>query len=255
MKGSSRVIAMLFGRGGSVALPGKNVKRILGRPSLHYPLMAARASGLVEDIYVSTDSDEIFDLARPFSVKEIRRPAPLASNEALLEDAIVHAFDFVEKASDRPADFYLILLCNAVTVMPDRIRQAYGMLCQDNEADSVTTGAKWNMFSPVRARRLEKATGHLQNYVPMELLSQVVNVSCDRDKSEDCYFCDNSFTLVRREALARLHTNNGPFKWMGNRVLFIEQPAGGGDIDLPWQVPVVEWWLAQHGFTEDKVPF
>lgn len=246
---------MLFGRGGSVALPGKNVKRILGRPSLQYPLMAARASGIVEDIYVSTDSDEILDLARPFSVKEIRRPAHLASNEALLEDAIVHAFDLVEKASDRPADFYLILLCNAVTVMPDRIRQAYGMLCQDNEADSVTTGAKWNMFSPVRARRLEKATGHLQNYVPMELLSHVVNVSCDRDKSEDCYFCDNSFTLVRREALARLHANNGPFKWMGNRILFIEQPAGGGDIDLPWQVPVVEWWLAQHGFTEDKVPF
>lgn len=252
---SPRIRAILFGRGGSVALPGKNVRQILDRPSLHYPLMAARASEIVQDLYVSTDSREILDLARPFGVEEIHRPAHLATNDALLEDAIAHAFQTIEQTTASPADWYLILLCNAVTVLPDRIRQAADMLRRDHTADSVTTGSKWNMFSPVRARRLDPATGLLANFVPADLLSRVVPISCDRDKSEDCYFCDNSFTLVRREALARLHENHGPFKWMGNRVRFIEQMPGGGDVDVAWQVPVVEWWLQQHGFSETKVPY
>ena len=251
----SRVCAVLLGRGGSVALPGKNVRHILGRPSLHYPLMAARASAVVEEVYVSTDSQEILDLARPFGVKEIRRPAQLATDEALLEDAIAHAFETIEHTAPSPADFYLILLCNAVTVLPDCIRHADDVLRSDPGADSVTTGSKWNMFSPVRARRLDQEAGMLVNYVPTDVLGRVVTISCDRDKSEDCYFCDNSFTLVRRTVLARLHENQGPFRWMGNRIRFIEQMPGGGDIDLAWQVPVVEWWLQQHGFTETKVPY
>lgn len=255
MSVSARICAVLFGRRGSVALPGKNVRHILGRPSLHYPLMAARASAVVDELYVSTDSREILDLARPFGVKEIQRPAQLATDEALLEDAIAHAFHTIEQTAPSPADLYLILLCNAVTVLPDRIRQAADILRRDPGAASVTTGSKWNMFSPVRARRLDPESGLLINYVSTDLLSRVVTISCDRDKSEDCYFCDNSFTLVRREALARLHENHGPFKWMGNRIRFIEQVPGGGDIDVAWQVPVVEWWLQQHGFTETKVPY
>jgi len=253
--GGPRLCAILFGREGSVALPGKNVQHILGRPSLHYPLMAARASQIVDDVYVSTDSREILNLARPFGVKEIHRPAHLATNDALLEDAVVHALRTIEQTAASRADWYLILLCNAVTVLPDCIRQAADMLRCDPTADSVTTGSKLNMFSPVRARRLDPATGLLVNYVPSEVLGRFVTISCDRDRSEDCYFCDNSFTLVRREALARIHENQGPFKWMGNRIRFIEQVPGGGDVDVAWQVPVVEWWLQQHGFTETKVPY
>jgi hypothetical protein len=42
---------------------------------------------------------------------------------------------------------------------------------------------------------------------------------------------------------------------MGNRIRFIEQPPGAGDIDMAWQIPAVEWWLRAHGFTEDVVPY
>lgn len=255
MSNRPKIVAILFGRGGSVGLPKKNVKPVLGRPSLHYPLMAARASGIVEEIYISSDSEEIFELARAFEITEIRRPPELANNHALLEDAIFHAFQTVEAAAQKPVDLYLILLCNAITVMPQAILQAAEMLLSDPGADSVTTGSKLNMFSPVRARRLDRGSGHLMNFIPLDTLSGVVDVSCDRDKSEDCYFCDNSFTLVRRGSLATLYENAGPFRWMGNRIRLLEQLPGAGDIDFAWQVPVIEWWLVQHGFTADKVPY
>jgi hypothetical protein len=238
-----------------VEVPGKNVARILGRPSLHYPLMAARASGLVDELYVSTDSEDILELARPFGIRPIHRPASLATNDALLEDAIAHAFEVVERTSPHPVDLYLILLCNAAAVLPARLRQAFRMLQEDPAADSVTTVAKWNMFSPVRARRLDRAAGLLGHYVPLQLLSQAVNVVCDRDRSLDCFFCDHSFTLTRRRTLARLREHEGPFRWMGGRIRAIEQMPGAGDVDVPWQLPVIEWWLRQHGFTEGHVPY
>lgn len=238
-----------------MALPGKNVRQILGRPSLHYPLMAARDSGVLQAIYLSTDSQEIRDRARPFGVREILRPAHLAGNDALLEAAIAHAFGAVEQDFGKRVDFYLILLCNAVTVLPDRIRQAYEILRRENGADSVTTASRWNMFSPVRARRANPEEGTLSSFVPLDLLGRVAPVTCDRDQAGDCYFCDNSFTLVRREVLARLEQQPGPFRWMGRRVRFIEQLPGAGDIDLTWQVPAAEWWLREHGFTEETVPW
>src|SRR4051812_18475207 len=130
MSTSPDTLALLFGRGGSVGLPGKNVSRILGRPSLHYPLLAASAlaGDMLQDLYLSTDSEEIRSLAAPFSPRLIARPPALATNEALLEDTIVHAFEHVEHQVAAPPAFYLILLCNAVTVMPDRIRDAHQLL-------------------------------------------------------------------------------------------------------------------------------
>lgn len=251
-----RVVGILFGRAGSVEVPGKNIKEILGRPSLHYPLMAARASGIVEELYVSTDSPAILELAKPFDVIPIQRPAHLATNSALLEETIAHAFEVVERMTRFPIESYLILLCNAVTVLPLRIRQAYEMLSRDPQVDSVTTVAKWNMFSPVRAWKLDRAgENRLDHYVPLDLLQRTVTMSCDRDQSTDCFFCDHSFTLTRRATLARLREHPGPFRWMGTRIRAIEQMPGTGDVDVAWQLPVVEWWLRQQGFTEERVPY
>ena len=251
-----RIAAMLFGRAGSVAVPGKNVKRILGRPSLHYALMAACASGIVTDLYVSTDSEEIIRLAAPFGAQPIQRPARLASSAALLEDAIAYTFERIDRQAAGDYDLYLVLLCNAVTVLPARIREAAAILRGDASIDAVTTGAKWNMFSPVRAWALDHKAGTLlTSYVPLDVLGRSVRVICDRDQSTDCYFCDHSFTLVRREVLASMAEQRGPFKWMGRRIRLIEQVPGSGDVDLPWQVPVVEWWLKEHGFTTARVPY
>jgi hypothetical protein len=246
---------MLLGRAGSVGVKGKNVKDILGRPSLHYPLMAAHASGVVNDLYVSTDSEEIIRLAQPFGAYALQRPSPLASNTALLEDAIAWTFNKIETLRPRTYDLYLILLCNAVTVLPDRIRAAYDLLQADPSIDAVVTAAKWNMFSPLRARALDRTTGWLRPYVSLNTLRRSTSISCDRDQSTNAYFCDHSFSLTRRATLKRLTRNPGPFKWMGRRIRMIEQMPGTGDIDLPWQLPVVEWWLRQHGFSETDLPY
>ena len=45
-----------------------------------------------------------------------------------------------------------------------------------------------------------------------------------------------------------------PFTWLGKNVHPIKQ-WGGLDVDYDWQVPIAEFWLKSHGFSETKTPY
>ena len=90
------IIALLVGRGGSVGFPNKNVYPVLKRPLMSYPLLAAQNSKFVDDVYVSTDSKAIEEVGIKFGAKIIKRPAELATSEAVLEDTFLHAYKFIK---------------------------------------------------------------------------------------------------------------------------------------------------------------
>lgn len=59
-------IAIITARGGSKRIPGKNIKPFLGKPIIAYSIEAAIASGLFDEVMVSTDSEEIAKVARTY---------------------------------------------------------------------------------------------------------------------------------------------------------------------------------------------
>lgn len=59
----SPVIAILPARGGSKRIPRKNIRSFHGKPMIHWPLQAAKESGLFDRIIVSTDDPEIAEVA------------------------------------------------------------------------------------------------------------------------------------------------------------------------------------------------
>ena len=66
-------VAILPARGGSVRIPGKNIRDFMGQPMISYPIRAARASGLFDRILVSTDDDLIDSVARACQAEVIWR--------------------------------------------------------------------------------------------------------------------------------------------------------------------------------------
>jgi pseudaminic acid cytidylyltransferase len=56
-------VAILPARGGSVRVPRKNIRDFMGKPMLQWPIEAAHGSGLFDHIVISTDDQEIADLA------------------------------------------------------------------------------------------------------------------------------------------------------------------------------------------------
>jgi N-acylneuraminate cytidylyltransferase len=93
-----RVVAAIFARGGSKGVPRKNVRPLCGVPLIGRAIRAAKAVSRVERVVVSTDDDEIEDVALAFGAEvPFRRPAELASDTAsewlAWQHLIAHAGD------------------------------------------------------------------------------------------------------------------------------------------------------------------
>lgn len=92
-----RVLALVPARGGSKGLPGKNIIDLGGKPLIAWTIEAARASRYVDEVVVSTDSEEIAAVARWHGAEvPFMRPAALAGDQASSFDTLLHAIDWYE---------------------------------------------------------------------------------------------------------------------------------------------------------------
>ena len=115
---------------------------------------------------------------------------------------------------------------------------------ENPSADSVVTVSKYNMWSPLRARKLND-NGELIPFIPFEFFGDPSQLNCDRDSQGDILFADMGCSVVRPNNLENLDSGLLPQKWMGNKILPFYQEAGC-DVDYEWQVPIVEWWLKKN---------
>lgn len=247
------IAALMLGREGSVGFPGKNTLPILGRPMMAYPLLAARHAASVDAVYVSTDSDRIKQVAREHGAGIIERPPELATKTALGEHAYAHGYRHLRDTQPQPIELMVLLFCNAPTILAQTIDEGIRLLREDPTLDSAVTVSAYNMWSPLRARKCGP-DGLLRPFVPFETFGDPKALNCDRDSQGDVLFADMSVSIVRPRCLERLEEGLLPQRWMGQRIAPIAQ-WGGCDVDFPWQVPMVEYWLRAHGFSEEKTPY
>jgi len=92
------ILVIIPARGGSKRLPGKNIKKLCGKPLIEYSIDVARAITSDENICVSTDDIHIIDVVEKYGLKvPFVRPDTLASDTATTSDVLLHAVDFYEK--------------------------------------------------------------------------------------------------------------------------------------------------------------
>lgn len=242
--------ALLIGRAGSSGFKNKNIAPVLGRPLMLYAIMAARHAKYVDQdkIYLSTDSEAIKELGRKEGCQIIERPAFLATNEALAEDAFIHGFETIREANAEPIECIVLLFCNGATITPGIIDLGVEALRREPTLDSASTVSSYNMWSPLRAKKIED--GLLKPFIPLDFWG---SVSCDRGSQGETYFADCSAFVCRPQCLERGY-GDLPFRWMGRKVFPLMQ-WGGLDIDYEWQVGQLEFWLRKHGFTETATPY
>lgn len=248
------VVALLLGRSGSVGFPGKNTSPVLGRPLMRYPMLAAEKSKYVTHRYFSTDAEEYKRIGRDNGWEIIDRPPHLATKEAKGEDAFVHAYrEIKRRLAPLEIEFVAQLHANSATLLASHIDQGVEMLRSTPEADSAVTASVYNMWSPLRARRLNK-DGFLDPFVPFETFGDPKTLNCDRDSQGSVFFADMGLSLVRPRCLENIDEGLLPQKWMGKKILPI-QNLGGLDVDYEYQMPQTEYWLKKNGFTETLTPY
>ena len=134
----SGVLGIIPARGGSKGLPGKNVRLLAGRPLLAYAAHAARESGVLDRVILSTDSDEIAEIGRQVGLEvPFMRPVALASDETPMAPVLSHAVDTLADAG-WSADVIVLLQPTSPLRRPEHIRDAVRLL-RETGASSVAT--------------------------------------------------------------------------------------------------------------------
>lgn len=129
------VLAVIPARAGSVGLPDKNVRPLLGRPMLAWSIAAAAESGLVEDVIVSTDSPRYADIAREWGAQvPFLRPATIAGSATGMMAVLQHAVAELA-AQGRTYDLVLTLQPTSPLRGADHVRAAMALFDEIADPD------------------------------------------------------------------------------------------------------------------------
>lgn len=125
-------VAIIPARGGSTRFKDKNIAVLGGKPLICWSVEAVLNSGEFDDVYISTDSDKIFNAVKHLNVKRHERPAHHATTRATVLDAMMDLMENIPKY-----DIFAFFLPTCPFIKSESIKQGVQML--DNDTDSVVS--------------------------------------------------------------------------------------------------------------------
>lgn len=132
-------LCTICARGGSKGVKGKNIRPLLGKPLIAYSIEQARAAGIFDLLAVSSDSDEILEVARTYGCDYlIKRPDELATDQAAKLPVIRHCVTEVERLAGRSFDTLVDLDATSPLRIPDDITNAVKLLEESGAGNVIT---------------------------------------------------------------------------------------------------------------------
>ncbi|MFC5970125.1 cytidylyltransferase domain-containing protein [Halomarina salina] len=147
-----RVVAVVPARGGSTTVPNKNLRRLGDRPLVAWPIDAAEATPEIDRTVVTTDDPSIAAVARDHGAEVVERPADLATDDALVADALRHVLGELRDEGET-ADVVVMLEPTCPLRTPGDVQQCLDRLVS-SDCDSVATFTEAGL-NPHRAWRFD----------------------------------------------------------------------------------------------------
>ena len=141
-------VAIITARGGSKRIPGKNKKDFLGKPIICYSIEAALASGLFDEVMVSTDDEEIAQIAEKAGASvPFMRSEKTANDYATTDDVLLEVLEEYEKRG-KTFTYMACIYPTAPFVTARKLQDAMQVL-KENQADGVMPVVRFS-FPPQR---------------------------------------------------------------------------------------------------------
>lgn len=146
-------VALIPARGGSKRVPGKNMMDYFGQPIITHVINNCRASMIFDYIYVSSDDDDILDIARHYEVDTHRRTDENSSDTASLSDVVLEFVSHFGHINN--LNIFLILPTSAL-IDSETIRNSY---IQFHDVDSLISVAEYQ--HPIQ-RAFKQKNGYMK---------------------------------------------------------------------------------------------
>ena len=141
-------IAIIPARGGSKRIPRKNIKDFLGKPIIAYSIEAALKSQIFDIVMVSTDDDEIAEIAKSYGAKvPFMRSTELSSDTAGTAPVILEVLDIYAKKNVCFEYGCCIYPC-APLVTSEKLKESMNLLVAEN-CDTIVPIVKFS-YPPQR---------------------------------------------------------------------------------------------------------
>ena len=142
-------LAMITARGGSKRIPRKNIKEFNGKPIIAYSIEAALSSGVFDEVMVSTDDEEIADIAKKYGAKvPFLRSEKTSNDYATTVDVIEEVLEEYKKRGQE-FDYFACIYPTAPFITGERLKSATGQLVSSG-ADALIPVVRFS-YPPQRA--------------------------------------------------------------------------------------------------------
>lgn len=156
----SRSLALITARGGSKRIPKKNIREFCGKPILCYSIEAALASGAFDEVMVSTDSEEIAEVARKAGAKiPFYRSDNTAGDYATTAQVVEEVLSQYEEQGSN-FDYVCVIYPTAPFITAEKLQDAMAKL-ESTGADTVSPVVRFS-YPPQRGFVIEDGVTHLK---------------------------------------------------------------------------------------------
>lgn len=226
-------VCLIPARCGSKGVPGKNIKIINGKPLIAWSIEQALAANCVDEVYVSTDCEQIKAIAEQWGAKvPFIRPAEISGDTATTESAVMH---FIEWASKNTLSIDYVTLMQATSPFRyagqlDKAMKQF--IC--GKADSMVTVTKTHRFF-WKCLKNPQASYDVFNRPRRQ----------DIKAEDEIYFENGSFYITKLDVYQKYKNRLG-----GKIVMFEMTPEESFEVDDLLDFSLVEFMMKEHGVTQ-----
>ena len=230
-----KTVAFIFARGGSKGLPGKNIKPLAGKPLIAWSIEHARAVERIERVIVSTDSQEIADVAHEFGAEvPFMRPQELARDDSPEWLAWRHALHYLKETDGLLPNVMVSIPTTAPLRLPIDINNCLDVY-EKGDVDvvvSVTEAHRSPYFNMIK-KNLDGTVGLVIS--PVSLVTRRQDAPTVYDMATVAYVIKPEFVMGHESIFE-------------GRVGMVEVPKERAiDIDTLMDFEMAEFYLSQQG--------
>ncbi len=227
---SNSVIGIIPARGASERLKDKNTMPLCGKPLIAYTIEAALQAEVLDRVIVSTDSEQIAEVAMTRGAEVVRRPDELATATAPIDGALRHVVSYLADTEGYRTDITALLLANIPIRAEGVIDQVVAKLIETG-AETVATAYEINQRPEWMKRLIDDRA---VPYMPASKQYRMQDL-------EKLYLLDGAVTAIRVDTLMQTQGDTRVHAFMGQDIrLVLQDGIYAVEVDTPNDL-----WLAE----------